>query len=297
MTTVDVLRRFNRNYTSRIGVLGETFLGTGRPLSLNRLMFEIGATEGGPTVRALRDRTGLDSGHLSRLLRRLEDDGLIETTTDPVDRRRRIVTLTEAGRTARQDLDDRSEALADRLIQPLTERQRARLTEALATADLLVRAATVEFRPSPPDDPAGRSAVARYIEEINDRFPSGYQVDGPVAAEPGSSYIVAISDGEPVAYGGIRPAHDAGTVEIKRMWVHDDWRGAGLGSRMLRNLESLAAENGATTIVLDTNEVLTEAISLYERCGYAKTTRYPGSDPHATHFFRKDLRPGDAVRN
>lgn len=296
MTTVDVLHRFNRNYTSRIGVLGETFLGTGRPLSLSRLLFEIGATEGGPTVRALRDRTRLDSGHLSRLLRRLEDDGLIETVPDPDDRRRRIVTLTNAGRAARQDLDRRSEDLADRLIEPLTERQRTRLAEALATADLLVRAATVEFRPSPPDDPAGRTAVARYIEEIDARFPGGYQVDGPVAAEPGSSYIVAVSDGEPVAYGGIRPAPglDARTVEIKRMWVHDDWRGAGLGSRTLRHLESLAADHGATTIVLDTNAVLSEAISLYERCGYATTGRYPGSDPHATHFFRKELRPIDA---
>lgn len=296
MTTVDVLRRFNRTYTSRIGVLGETFLGTGRPLSLSRLLFEIGVTEGGPTVRALRDRTGIDSGHLSRLLRRLEDDGLIETVPDPADRRRRIVTLTAAGQAAYRELDDRSEELAVRLIEPLTERQQARLTEALATADLLVRAATVELRPSPPDDPAGRTAVARYIEEINARFPGGYRIDGPVAAEPGSSYVVAVSDGEPVAYGGIRPAPalDARAVEIKRMWVHDDWRGAGLGSRMLRHLEALAADRGAITAVLDTNAVLSEAIRLYEHCGYTSTARYPGSDPHATHFFRKELRPVDA---
>jgi GNAT superfamily N-acetyltransferase len=101
--------------------------------------------------------------------------------------------------------------------------------------------------------------------------------------------VLATSDGEPVAYGGIRPAPavDAHAIEIKRMWVHGDWRGAGLGSRMLRHLEALAWQRGATRIVLDTNEVLAEAIAMYERSGYRQIRRYPGSDPHATHFFEK----------
>ena len=73
------------------------------------------------------------------------------------------------------------------------------------------------------------------------------------------------------------------------MWVHPDWRGAGLGSRMLRHLEALAGERGATRIVLDTNEALAEAIAMYERSGYRSVERYPGSDPHATHFFSKDV--------
>ena len=40
---VDVLRRFNRSYTQRIGVLDESYLDTGRPLGPSRLLFEIGA--------------------------------------------------------------------------------------------------------------------------------------------------------------------------------------------------------------------------------------------------------------
>ncbi|KAA1422578.1 GNAT family N-acetyltransferase, partial [Nocardioides antri] len=69
---------------------------------------------------------------------------------------------------------------------------------------------------------------------------------GPVATEPGSTYVLATSDGEPVAYGGLRPTPaldgDTRAIEIKRMWVHPDWRGAGLGSRMLRHLEDRARE-------------------------------------------------------
>ncbi len=299
MSTTAVLRRFNRTYTQRIGVLEESFLGTGRPLAVSRLLFEIGATdrrEDGVTARDLRERLDLDSGHLSRMLRRLESDGLATTAPDPADQRRRVVRLTEAGHAARQELDERSEELADRIVAPLTDRQRDRLTAALATADLLVRAATVRLREVPPDDPAGRTALGHYLAEIDARFPTGYQPAGPVAAAasgPGSTYVLATSDGEPVAYGGLRPAPalDEHTVEIKRMWVHGDWRGAGLGSRMLRHLEALARERGCTRLVLDTNEVLAEAIAMYERSGYRAIDRYPGSDPHATHFFEKAVSP------
>jgi DNA-binding MarR family transcriptional regulator len=293
VSTTAVLRRFNRTYTQRIGVLEESFLGTGRPLAVSRLLFEIGAADpaGGATARDLRERLDLDSGHLSRMLRRLEADGLVVTCPDPADQRRRVVLLTDAGRAARQELDDRSEELAARIVAPLTDRQRERLTEALATADLLVRAATIRLREVPPDDPAGRAALGHYLAEIDRRFPTGYVPGGPVAAEPGSTYVLATSDGEPVAYGGIRPAPavDERTIEIKRMWVHPGWRGAGLGSRMLRHLEALAGGRGATRLVLDTNEVLAEAIAMYERAGYRRVGRYPGSDPHATHFFEKDL--------
>ena len=68
------LRRFNRCYTQRIGVLAESYLDTGRPLGPSRLLFEIGAD--GARVADLRRRLGLDSGYLSRLLRQLEQEDL-----------------------------------------------------------------------------------------------------------------------------------------------------------------------------------------------------------------------------
>ena len=137
----DTLRRFNRTYTQRIGALDESFLGTGRPLGVSRLLFEIGPDGAG--VRELRERLTLDSGYLTRLLRRLDEEGLVTVSPDPADRRRRVATLTAAGRRARRQLDDRSEELAEQLLAPLTERQRSRLADALAIADLLVRAATI----------------------------------------------------------------------------------------------------------------------------------------------------------
>src|SRR6478752_3194312 len=287
MSSVDTetLRRFNRTYTQRIGALDESFLGTGRPLGVSRLLFEIGPEGAG--VRDLRDRLTLDSGYLTRLLRRLDDEGLVDVSPDPDDRRRRVATLTAPGLEAWRELDDRSEALAQQLVAPLTERQRERLVAALATADLLVRAATIQLREVEPTDPAAVDAAGRYFAELQRRFPHGFDPGEP---DHTGTFLLATSDGRPVAYGGVR-ALAPGTGEIKRMWVHEDWRGAGLGSRMLRDLERLAVRLGHERVVLDTNGTLTEAIAMYGRAGYLPIERY-NDNPYAEAWFEKDLSDG-----
>ena len=308
---VAVVRRFNRSYTQRIGVLEDSFLGLGMPLGSARLLFEIGAaspasqtqpaaqarpatrtlppTHTPPSTQALRERLGLDSGYLSRLLRRLERDGLIQVIPDPDDRRRRLVSLTEAGQERWKELEHRSDEQARLIVGPLTGRQRERLARALGEADLLVRAATVTFRPADPASPAARDVVGRYFAEIGRRFgfdPAGEtEKDTELLVPPTGVFVVALSDGEPVACGGLHEIAP-GVGELKRMWVHDDWRGAGLGSRLLRHLEDQARALGHRTVRLDTNAALAEAIGMYQRAGYRRIERY-NDNPWATHFFEK----------
>jgi DNA-binding MarR family transcriptional regulator len=297
VSETSVLRRFNRTWTQRVGVLEETHLGTGLPLGAARVLWEVAGTgdgtgEGtGSGVRELRARLGLDSGHLTRLLRRLEDDGLARVLPDPHDGRRRVVTLTDSGRERCAQLEHRSQELAERLVDPLTPRQRARLSDALETADLLIRAATLELHTTDPDEPAAQAAVARYVAELDERFAAGF-APGPLdtgglrPAERGA-FVVATSDGEAVACGGLRDLGD-GWAEVKRMWVDPAWRGAGLGARVLRRLEEAAAYAGHRGVRLDTHGSLTEAIAMYERAGYRRTDRY-NDNPDAEVFFEKRL--------
>src|SRR5215472_7720611 len=100
---VGEVRRFNRVVTERIGALDDRFLGRPRPLGEARLLWEIGL-EGGE-VRALRARLSLDSGYISRLLRSLEADGLVELAASDADQRVRVARLTAAGRRERDALD------------------------------------------------------------------------------------------------------------------------------------------------------------------------------------------------
>ena len=89
---IDLVRRFNRAITQRIGALDDAYLSRGRSLGLSRLLWEIGPA--GCEVRLLRARLGLDSGYLSRQLRRLEADRLVITDPDDGDARVRKVRLT-----------------------------------------------------------------------------------------------------------------------------------------------------------------------------------------------------------
>lgn len=281
MTAVETVRRFNRTYTRRIGALDESFLGLGLPLGAARLMWEVGEGAG---VAALRERLGLDSGYLSRLLRDLEARGLATTTPDPADRRRRTVVLTAEGTALRRRLDDRSDDLAARLVAPLTQRQRDRLAEALATADLLVRAATVDLREVDPTGGPAREAMGRYFAELDARLPGGFDAGDPA---PPDTFTLATSDGVAVACGGVQQIAPA-TDEIKRMWVDPGWRGAGLGARLLRHLEDVARRRGAGVVRLDTHGTLEEAIAMYERSGYHRIERY-NDNLYAEVFFEKSL--------
>ncbi|GAA1182763.1 hypothetical protein GCM10009674_21390 [Nesterenkonia xinjiangensis] len=148
------------------------------------------------------------------------------------------------------------------------------------------------LREVPVDHHLARRAQRAYMEELHRRF--GF-APGPLdAPEPGATYVVATAGIHPVAYGGIRPAvghEDAiieGAAEVKRMWVHPDWRGAGLGARVLSRLEELAAARGCAQMILDTNGALKEAISLYGRAGYQRIQRY-NDNSEAELFFAKDL--------
>jgi GNAT superfamily N-acetyltransferase len=151
----------------------------------------------------------------------------------------------------------------------------------------------VDIRTVDPTEAAATSAMDSYFAELDRRFPDGFD-PGPAAvgdmvATTGGAFALATSDGVPVACGGVRSLGD-GVGEIKRMWVHHGWRGAGLGSRLLRHLETTALDLGYATVRLDTNGTLTEAIAMYDRAGYRPIERY-NDNLYAQAFFEKSLRP------
>src|SRR5436190_21387446 len=106
-TTIARVRSFNRTVTQRIGALQDDYLAHGRPLGASRVLWEVDPDRDprGTDVRAIRARLDLDSGYLSRLLRRLETEALVVVEADPADQRARLVRLTAAGRRERVEPD------------------------------------------------------------------------------------------------------------------------------------------------------------------------------------------------
>ena len=285
------MRRFNRMVTQRVGALQEDYLARGRPLGEDRVLWEIGAE--GCDVRTLRARLDLDSGYLSRLLRSLTSAGLVQVEPSAADARVRMARLTKKGLAERRVLDARSDELAASILEPLDERQRARLTAAMDEVTRLLTASMVRVEIVDPRLPVAQYCLNAYFEELGRRFETGFDPARSISADhaeltlPAGLLLVATLRSEPVGCGALK-LHGSEPAEIKPMWVSPDARGLGLGRRLLAELEGTAAAHGATAVRLETNHNLSEAIALYRSAGFKEVPAF-NTEPYAHHWFEKPL--------
>jgi len=131
---------------------------------------------------------------------------------------------------------------------------------------------SIELRVEPYDGPVAQELITAVQQEYVARYggPDDSPVDPDEFAPPYGCFVVGYDGVEPVATGGLRPAEDAGAMEIKRMYVRPEWRGRGLARIVLADLEQRARDLGAKRIVLETGLRQPEAIRLYETSGYAR---------------------------
>ena len=245
------VRSFNRAVTQTVGALETSYLRRGRPLGEARLLFEIGRD--GAEARRLRQRLGLDSGYLSRLLASLTSQGLIEVRAAAPDRRLRRVALTRKGIAELMAYGGLSDRLAASMLVPLSPGQQRRLIAAMGEVERLLGAASVAFAAEAPDSADARWCLDQYYNELMERFEQGYDPAKEGAASaggmapPAGLFLVARLHGEPVGCGGLRRI-DATTGEIKRVWITPSARGLGVATRLLQTLEEAGRDIGLTKV-------------------------------------------------
>ncbi|MFG2786839.1 GNAT family N-acetyltransferase [Streptomyces sp. NPDC048419] len=285
---VAALRRFNRYFTRRIGVLDDHYLGQDRPLGEARLLFEIGD---GLPLRELRTRLGLDAGYLSRLTKALQAQGMVRVSVHPEDSRVRMIELTPAGRIEVNEQNRRADALAAGLLDTLDAGRRAQLIEAMTTSQRLLRLAAITVELVDGAAPDARACLDAYAADIGARFPEGFDPSDLVSPEEVSgeagAFFVAYEEECPVGCGALRRL-EPGVGEIRHVWVHTGARRLGLARRILTALEGAAAERGLFVVRLDTHRALTEAQAMYRASGYTEIPAYV-DHVYADHWFEKRL--------
>ena len=289
------VRRFNRFYTRRIGVLHENLADTPFTLTESRVLWEFAHRERTTAAELARD-LHLDPGYLSRLLRGLKEKKLIRAERSADDARHLHLSITAAGQRAFAPLDRRSEADVAALLAPLPDSRQRELLEAMARIEHLLGERPRERPPwhlRPPRngdmgwvvarhgalyaseygwDMRFEALVARIAADFVDRFDADKEACWIAEREGdnlGCVFLVQARDDATVAV-------DEGTAQLRLLIVEPGARGLGIGARLVDECERFAREKGYRRIVLWTNSVLTAARSIYARAGYVLT----GSEPH-----------------
>lgn len=96
---------------------------------------------------------------------------------------------------------------------------------------------------------------------------SHFQLDPEEVADRRGTFLVVYRDGTPVGCGALRLL-DAGTAELKRMYVAPFARGEGLGRRLVIALEAEARALGVRQLVLETGIRQAAALALYRAAGF-----------------------------
>lgn len=293
---IELVRRFNRFFTRKIGVLHEGLLDSPFSLTEARVIFELAHREG-PTAAELCRDLGLDAGYLSRLLGRLEQQGLVCRVRSERDGRERLMRLTESGREAFRMLDGRSREEVREWLGALAEPDRESLLASMGVIEKVLdpergKRFSEPFVVRPPEPGDFGWIISRHGALYAREYHWDETFEGFVAEIVGA-YIahfnparercwMAEMDGEPV--GSIVLAEkDEATAKLRLLIVEPRARGLGVGTRLVQECIRFARRVGYRTLMLWTNHILLEARHIYEKLGF----RLTASEPH--HSFGHDL--------
>lgn len=87
-------------------------------------------------------------------------------------------------------------------------------------------------------------------------------------------HVVLAYDGSIVVSCGAMKEFDTETMEIKRMFTLDEYRGRGFASAVLDELEKWTLELGYSKCVLETGKRLPDAVRLYQKNAYIQIPNY-----------------------
>ena len=293
-TRVEAIRRFNRLFTRRIGVLREGLLHSSYSLTEARVLFELANREELSASELVRE-LGLDPGYVSRTVGGLERQGLVEKIRSETDGRRRILSLTAEGEEAFEVLDSRSREEVSEMLGALSEEEQRRLLEAMRTIEGIFEkglkfSEPFVLRPHEPGDMGwvvhrhGVLYAAEYgwderFEALVARIVAGF-IDG---YDPKKERCwIAEMGGDRVGCVFVVKASDT-VAKLRLLLVEPEARGVGLGSRLVEECIRFARNRGYEKLTLWTNSVLDAARHIYEEHGFVLV------EEEEHHSFGHDL--------
>jgi DNA-binding MarR family transcriptional regulator/N-acetylglutamate synthase-like GNAT family acetyltransferase len=290
----EAVRRFNRFYTKRIGLLQKGLLRSNFSLTEARVIYELAHQEQS-TATDLANELGLDPGYLSRILHGFQKHGLIDKRASHNDGRYSHLWLTDIGQEAFADLNARSQQEIEAMLNKLPGEEQHRMLEAMGTIEGLLAAekenrAPYILRPHQPGDMGW--VVHRHGVLYADEYGWDERFEALVAEivarfiqnfEPKRERCwIAEQDGQIVGSVFLVKQSDE-VAKLRLLLVEPNARGLGIGARLVNECIRFARQCGYRKITLWTNSVLVAARHIYLKTGF----RLVHSEPH--NSFGQDL--------
>jgi DNA-binding MarR family transcriptional regulator/N-acetylglutamate synthase-like GNAT family acetyltransferase len=295
MSLVEQVRSFNRFYTREIGLLAEHLPQSELTLAEARVLYELaesGEQTAADIVRSLR----MDKAHVSRIVARFRDAGLLESRVSPEHGKQRLLTLTAAGKRVFKRLNDGTESQIKALLAPLTTENRQRLAKDMREIQAVLQAKrssaeNVQFRSLRVGDLGW--IIHRQAVLYNQEYGWDWNYEGLAAQILGNfaehfdatreDAWVAELDGQVVGSVFLMKTEDPVVGKLRLLYVEPWARGLGVGSRLVQMCIDRAREFGCRKLTLWTNDVLISARKIYETAGFI----IQDQDRH--HSFGKEL--------
>lgn len=285
--SVDAVRRFNRFYTGRLGLLRERLYDSPYSLPQMRILYELAHRQQATAALLSRD-LAMDAAYLSRQLKRFEAQGLLSREPSRDDAREQLISITAEGRKA---LAPWEQASRREVAAMLAHLGRDGVAEALAAMSRIERL----LSPNPPPGPGFLLRPHRagdmgwVVERHASLYWSEYRFDQEfeaLVAEIVAQFLrsfdpareacwIAEQDGERVGSVFVVRKDDE-VAKLRLLIVDPKARGTGLGRRLVQEAVRFAADRGYRRIVLWTQDNLAAARRIYETAGF----RLTASEPH-----------------
>ncbi|WP_417465785.1 bifunctional helix-turn-helix transcriptional regulator/GNAT family N-acetyltransferase [Kordiimonas sp.] len=301
--TVLAIRKFNRFYTKQFGFLQRRMLESTYSLVECRVIYEL-AQRGATTAKAVAAYLGLDAGYLSRIIKRFEDEGLVDKARSKADGRSRLLTLTAKGeetadelaRMANDDIAARLETLDADTIQDIAKAMQ-KLEAVLGNKDEERKTAII--RSHRPGDIGWVVKAHGEIYSAEYNFNENFEaLVARIAADFINTYDpkvehcwIAEVNGENV--GSIFLVKDTDEVaKLRLLLLTPKARGMGLGKKLVDECLAFARRAGYKRVELWTNAVLHTARHIYEKAGFELVSEDIHLDfgpPQAGQHWRLDF--------
>lgn len=278
---IPIIREFNRFYTRILGLLDKHLLDSEFSLSEVRVLYEIGNAQH-CTASVLTEQLGLDPGYLSRILKRFDKLGLTYRVQSKEDGRSSLLYLSELGEETLARMNALSDDQIRNMIIDLPSKSRADIARSMTAIQNELSGQptkrSIQFRTELKPGDAGALIHLHgwvYAKECgyNHIFEAYvcktfYELLQTYSPDK-DRFWLAEADNEIVGSIAVI-GHSDERAQIRWFILHPDYRGMGIGKKLIEDAIAYCREKGYRSVFLETTEDQETAIAMYTKQGFVK---------------------------